>query len=68
MVKQKETYIYKIERNNSCLMTDAITIRAYKSKDKNTLMHLLALNTPKYFAAEEKLDFDYYLDKEITIA
>ena len=46
-------------------MIDAIAIRAYKSNDKNTLMHLLLLNTPKYFAVEEKLDFDYYLENEI---
>lgn len=42
-----------------------IQIRKYIKDDKTTLLHLLELNTPQYFAVEEKSDFEHYLDNEI---
>lgn len=45
-------------------MSDIVTIREYHKDDKSALMNLLELNTPKYFASEEKVDFDCYLDNE----
>ena len=41
------------------------TIRAYDANDKATLLHLLELNTPKYFAPSEKEDLEHYLDLAI---
>ena len=46
-------------------MNNLIAIRGYNPNDKNDLLNLFELNSPKYFAVEEKLDFDHYLDKEI---
>ncbi len=40
-------------------------IRPYTAKDKNDLVKLIRLNTPKYFAATEEIDFINYLDKEV---
>lgn len=36
-------------------------IRTYQPEDKQALIDLLRLNTPKYFAAEEEKDFVQYL-------
>lgn len=43
------------------------TIRAYDANDKATLLHLLELNTPKYFAPSEKEDLEHYLESEIEL-
>lgn len=40
-------------------------IRAYHVTDKENVVVLLDLNTPQYFAAEEKQDFISYLENEI---
>jgi ribosomal-protein-alanine N-acetyltransferase len=40
-------------------------IRPYHTTDRENVLLLLDLNTPKYFAAEEKKDFIFYLDNEI---
>ena len=45
-------------------MNNSITIREYKSIDKSTVINLIKLNTPKYFAPEEENDFSNYLDNE----
>lgn len=37
-------------------------IRPYQPEDKNLLLDLLRLNTPKYFASSEAADFIEYLD------
>lgn len=42
-------------------------IRPYTPSDKNSLLELLRLNTPKYFAPEEKLDFIDYLENHIEL-
>lgn len=42
-----------------------ITIRAYESKDQQDVIHLIQLNTPEYFAAEEEQDLIFYLENEI---
>ena len=41
-----------------------IVIRPYKSSDKLALLNLIDLNTPKYFALAEKVDFENYLENE----
>ena len=41
------------------------TIRRYHPNDKPTLINLLRLNSPDYFAPEEEKEFDHYLDHEI---
>lgn len=45
-------------------MKNQITIRPYTSKDKDKLLELIRLNTPKFFAPEEENDFSSYLDNE----
>lgn len=45
-------------------MNNSITIREYKSIDKSSVMNLIRLNTPEYFAPEEENDFSNYLDNE----
>lgn len=40
-------------------------IRAYTNSDRDSVMELLRLNTPEYFAPEEKQDLIYYLDNHI---
>jgi ribosomal-protein-alanine N-acetyltransferase len=40
------------------------TIRPYASADQETLLQLLRLNTPHYFAPEEEADFVHYLKNE----
>lgn len=42
-----------------------ITIREYTKDDKEQVLHLLRLNTPRYFAPEEEEDLIHYLDQEI---
>ena len=44
-----------------------ITIRAYAPTDKDSLMNLIGLNTPRFFAKEEADDLSRYLDKEIEL-
>lgn len=39
-------------------------IRSYESKDKTAVLHLLHLNTPKYFAPPEEADLVKYLDSD----
>ena len=45
-------------------MNNSITIREYKSIDQSSVMNLIRLNTPEYFAPEEEDDFSNYLDNE----
>ena len=46
-------------------MKDELIIREYKNSDKETVLNLLKLNTPKYFSPEEENDLVYYLENEI---
>lgn len=48
-------------------MKSKIKIREYHSKDRNQILNLLKLNTPKYFAPKEENDLIYYLDNEIEL-
>lgn len=48
-------------------MTDLITIREYETKDKNAVINLIRLNTPEYFATNEKEDLKRYLENEIEL-
>ena len=45
-------------------MLGVITIRAYETKDKNEVINLIRLNTPKYFAVNEEEDLNRYLESE----
>lgn len=45
-------------------MTDLLTINEYEIKDKPEVIHLIRLNTPKYFAAIEENDLINYLENE----
>ena len=45
-------------------MKHLIIIREYELADKNDIMNLIRLNTPKYFAPDEEADLDKYLDCE----
>ncbi|PWJ42313.1 GNAT family N-acetyltransferase [Sediminitomix flava] len=40
-------------------------IRKYTPKDKNELLKLFRLNSPKYFDSSEEVDFEDYLEHEI---
>jgi [ribosomal protein S18]-alanine N-acetyltransferase len=46
-------------------MKEQRQIREYKTSDKEAVLNLLRLNTPKYFSPEEEAGFVYYLDHEI---
>lgn len=46
---------------------ESICIRPYNNTDKAELLHLIDLNTPKYFAPAEKMDFQNYLEDEIEL-
>ena len=48
-------------------MTNVITIREYQTKDKNEVINLIRLNTPKYFAVDEEEDLNKYLETEIEL-
>jgi ribosomal protein S18 acetylase RimI-like enzyme len=39
-----------------------MTIRPYTAADKENVLHLLRLNTPRYFAPSEEKDLVHYLD------
>jgi len=45
-------------------MTNLITIREYETKDKNEVINLIRLNTPKYFAVDEEGELNKYLESE----
>ena len=45
-------------------MTDLITIREYETTDKNEVINIIRLNTPKYFAVNEEEDFNRFLETE----
>jgi N-acetylglutamate synthase-like GNAT family acetyltransferase len=40
-------------------------IRKYNRSDKETVLSLLRLNTPEYFAPQEENDLKHYLEKEL---
>lgn len=42
-----------------------VHIRPYSKTDSGELLTILDLNTPQYFAIEERRDFEIYLEKEI---
>ena len=45
-------------------MTNLITIREYETNDKDDVINLIRLNTPKFFAIEEDDDLNKYLETE----
>ena len=45
-------------------MINEIEIREYTEADKNEVISLIKLNTPKYFAENEVKDFKNYLESE----
>lgn len=45
-------------------MKDLITIREYELKDRDAVINLIKLNTPKYFAPGEEADLRHYLEYE----
>lgn len=48
-------------------MKEKATIRVYVNKDKEKVIELLRLNTPKYFSPEEEKNLIHYLDNEIEL-
>ena len=48
-------------------MQEKIHIRSYQVDDKKSLLALLGLLVPTYFAEEEIADLDRYLDQEIEL-
>lgn len=46
-------------------MKDELIIREYKDSDREAVLSLLRLNTPRYFSEEEESDLVYYLENEI---
>jgi len=46
-------------------MKGKVAVRAYIAQDKDAVLTLLRLNTPKYFSPVEEKDLVYYLDHEI---
>lgn len=45
-------------------MNELITVREYELADKNSVINLIRLNTPEYFAPDEEADLNNYLDNE----
>lgn len=45
-------------------MTNLISIREYQTKDKEDVINLIRLNTPRFFAADEEEDLNKYLETE----
>ena len=45
-------------------MANPITIREYKTTDKEAVINLFRLNTPEFFAPGEEADLNHYLEKE----
>ena len=45
-------------------MKEQISIKEYEVKDKDEVIDLIRLNTPKYFAPAEEIDLSNYLDNE----
>ncbi|MGB0176151.1 MAG: GNAT family N-acetyltransferase [Owenweeksia sp.] len=41
-----------------------ITVRTYRNEDMGSLLHIMDLNTPKYFDPSERKGFERYLQKE----
>ncbi|WDF70157.1 GNAT family N-acetyltransferase [Sphingobacterium oryzagri] len=48
-------------------MKKAINIRPYLPQDKDSVLELMSLLVPTYFAEEEIADLDHYLDQEIEL-
>ena len=48
-------------------METQVKIREYNHTDKNDLIQILRLNTPKYFSSAEEVDFLHYLENEIDL-
>jgi ribosomal-protein-alanine N-acetyltransferase len=46
---------------------ESILIRSFNKDDTSELLKLIDLNTPKYFAAAEKIDFCNYLKSEVEL-
>ena len=46
-------------------MNDNALIREYNSHDKEAVLDIFKLNTPKYFSPEEENEIVYYLENEI---
>lgn len=46
-------------------MKDNALIREYNSHDKEAVLNIFKLNTPKYFSLEEENEIVYYLENEI---
>lgn len=46
-------------------MKKDFVIRDYKYTDKESVLNLIRLNTPKYFSVIEEKDLDFYLENEI---
>jgi GNAT superfamily N-acetyltransferase len=46
-------------------MIDNLIIREYKTTDKNSVLAVLKLNVPDFFAKSEIEDFEYYLEHKI---
>lgn len=44
-------------------MPNSISIREYKTTDKEDLLNLIRLNIPDFFAPDEETDFKNYLEK-----
>lgn len=44
---------------------NTITIRPYQNSDHASLLEVIQLNTPKYFAQEEKNELKHYLEKDV---
>lgn len=44
-----------------------IVIRRYKTSDRSALLNIIDLNIPKYFALDEKADFENYLENELEL-
>ncbi len=49
------------------MMIEPMIIRPYQTSDHDNVIHLIRLNTPKFFAVEEENDLIKYLESEIEL-
>lgn len=65
--ERHDDYLCNYNTDKKTRMDGHIAIREYRTTDKESLLELIRLNTPRYFAAEEELSFGKYLDEEVEL-
>jgi [ribosomal protein S18]-alanine N-acetyltransferase len=54
--------LQSVDENKNHILAVNFSIRKFRSSDKYSVLELLKLNTPEYFAPQEEADLVYFLD------